>query len=51
VWKELSTPGDQSPASSPVWPAKNRPSIANLRIGTTVTTNAILERKVPSLLM
>ena len=46
VWKELSTPGD--PVTGIVcracWPRRSTRS-ANLRLGTTVATNAILERK------
>ena len=46
VWKELSTPGD--PVAGILAGLAQHPDVAaidNLRIGTTVATNAILERK------
>ena len=46
VWKELSTPGD--PVTGIIGGLTQYPgrkAIENLRIGTTVATNAILERK------
>src|SRR5579871_6251437 len=46
VWKELSTPGD--PVMGIISGLSQHPDISkvdNLRIGTTVATNAILERK------
>ncbi len=46
VWKELSTPGD--PVTGIISGMAQHPAIGavdNLRIGTTVATNAILERK------
>ncbi len=46
VWKELSTPGD--PVTGIIGGLAQHPDAArldNLRIGTTVATNAILERK------
>lgn len=46
VWKDLSTPGD--PATGIIGGLAHHPdpqSIENLRVGTTVATNAILERK------
>jgi N-methylhydantoinase A len=46
VWKDLSTPGD--PVTGIIAGLVHHPglpSIENLRIGTTVATNAILERK------
>ena len=46
VWKELSTPGD--PVTGIISGLAQHPNIAavdNLRIGTTVATNAVLERK------
>ena len=46
VWKELSTPGDPvTGIIAGLARHENRQRIANLRIGTTVATNAILERK------
>lgn len=46
VWKELSTPGDPVTGIIAGLARHGDPrSIANLRIGTTVATNAILERK------
>jgi N-methylhydantoinase A len=46
VWKELSTPGD--PVTGIISGLVQHPDIAkvdNLRVGTTVATNALLERK------
>ena len=46
VWKELSTPGD--PVTGIIAGLARHPNkgaIDNLRIGTTIATNAILERK------
>src|SRR5438552_951734 len=46
VWKELSTPGD--PVAAIISGLSQHPdaaAIENLRIGTTVATNAVLERK------
>jgi N-methylhydantoinase A len=46
VWKELSTPGD--PVSGILSGLAQHPrpdALANLRVGTTVATNAVLERK------
>ena len=46
VWKDLSTPGD--PVTGIIGGLKQHPdmaSIGNMRIGTTVATNAVLERK------
>lgn len=46
VWKELSTPGD--PVTGIIAGLAQHPDIAgvdNLRVGTTVATNALLERK------
>ena len=46
VWKELSTPADPATAIiAGLARHDNRDAIANLRIGTTIATNAILERK------
>jgi N-methylhydantoinase A len=46
VWKELSTPDDPvTGIIAGLARHENRRSIDNLRIGTTVATNAILERK------
>jgi N-methylhydantoinase A len=46
VWKELSTPGD--PVTGILSGLRQHPDISkvdNLRVGTTVATNALLERK------
>ena len=46
VWKDLSTPGD--PVTGIIGGLKQHPdmaSIGNMRIGTTVATHAVLERK------
>src|SRR5437588_12834325 len=46
VWKELSTPGD--PVTGIIAGLSQHPDVAaieNLRIGTTLATNAVLERK------
>ena len=46
VWKELSTPADPvTGIIAGLARHDNRDAIANLRIGTTIATNAILERK------
>jgi N-methylhydantoinase A len=46
VWKELSTPTDPvTGIISGLARHDNRDAVANLRIGTTIATNAILERK------
>lgn len=46
VWKELSTPGDPvTGILGGIGQYQGRAGIENLRIGTTVATNAVLERK------
>jgi N-methylhydantoinase A len=46
VWKELSTPTDPvTGIIAGLVSHQNREAVANLRIGTTVATNAVLERK------
>src|SRR6185295_8139468 len=46
VWKELSTPGDPvTGILSGLAAYKERGRLENLRVGTTVATNAVLERK------
>ena len=46
VWKELSTPGDPvTGILNGLAAYKERERLENLRVGTTVATNAVLERK------